>query len=105
LGEKICNDTDCLYEKRQKLRSIYLNNKDIIEDSIVYELMQKVAEILKPTITDIKEHSPSKEEELSIKEEDEHGKRREIYLKRSDIRDRLSAIKEKGDKLLEIMTL
>jgi len=105
LGEKILYYVDHLYQRRQKLRSIYLSDKDVLEDNIVYELMQKVAEILTPTITDIKEHSPSREEELSIKEEDEHGKRREIYLKRSEIRERLSAIKEKGDKLLEIMTL
>ncbi len=105
LGKKILDNLVHLYQKRQRLKSIYLSDKDVLEDNIVFELMQKVAEILAPIIVNIKEHSPSREEELSIKEEDEHGKRREIYLKRSEIRERLSAIKEKGDKLLEIMTL
>lgn len=105
LGEKILYNVDSLYQKRQRLRSIYLDDKDILEDNIVFELMQNVAKILTPIIIDIKEHSPSREEELSIKEEDENGKRREIYLKRPEIRERLSAIKDKGEKLLEIMTL
>lgn len=105
LGEKILYEVDHLYQRRQRLRSIYLSDKDVLEDNIVFELMQKVAELLTPVIVNVKEHSPSREEELSIKEEDEHGKRREIYLKRSEIRERLSAIKDKGDKLLEIMAL
>lgn len=105
LGEKILENVDSLYERRQKLKSIYIGDKDVLEDNIVFELMQKVAEILTPIVTEIKEHSPFREEELSIKEEDEHGKRREIYLKRTDIREKFGTIKEKGDRLLEIMAL
>lgn len=103
-GEKVIEHLDDLYQKRQKLRSIYVDDKDVLEDNFIFELMQKVAEILALTIVDVKERSPS-EEELSIKEEDEHGRRREIYLKKSEVREKLSEIKDKGDKLLEIMTL
>lgn len=105
LGEKILIGVDNLYERRQELKSIYLNDKDILEDNLVFELMQKFAEMLTPTIAEIKDHSPLVEEELSIKEEDEHGKRREIYLKRNSIREKFSTIKDKGDKLLQIMQL
>lgn len=104
LIEKIIEHLDDLYQKREKLKSIYIYDKNVQEDDLVFELMQNVAEILAPIIAEVKEHSPSKEE-LSIKEEDEHGKRREIYLKKSEIREKLSKIKEKGDKLLEIMAL
>lgn len=104
LGEKIIGHLDDLYQKRQKLKSIYMDDKDVLEDNFVFDLIQKVAEILAPTIAEVKEHSPS-EEELSLKEEDEYGKRREIYLKKSEVRKRLAEIKEKGDKLLEIMAL
>ncbi len=104
LGEKIIESLDDLYQERQKLMYIYIDNKDVQEYNLIYELAQKVAEIFVPTIAEVKEHSPS-EEELSTKEEDEHGGRREIYLKKSEVIQRLSEIKEKGDKLLEIMTL
>ena len=104
LGEKIIECMDDLYQERQKLMYICLYNKDVQEYNLIYELAQKVAEIFAPTIAEVKEHSPS-EEELSTKEEDEHGGRREIYLKKSEVREKLSKIKEKGDKLLEIMAL
>lgn len=104
LGEEIIKQTESLYPKRDRLEYIYYDNKDVIEENIVFELLQKIAEIFVPTIIDIKEHSPS-EEELSIKEEDENGNRKEIYLKKSQVQDKLTKIKEKGDKLLEIMNI
>jgi hypothetical protein len=104
LGEEIVKQTEGLYPKRQKLESIYFNGKDVIAENLVFELLLKTAEIFVPIIANIKAHSPS-EEELSIKEEVEDGKRQEIYLKKSQIKDRLSEIKGKGDKLLEILNI
>ncbi len=102
LGEKIMEQTNNLYAKKQRLEHIYLNSTDVIEENKVFELMQKVAEIFAPTIAEIKKHSPF-EEELSLKAEDENRKRSEIYLKKSDVRDKLDAIKDKGKKLSEIL--
>jgi len=37
---------------------------------------------------------------LSLKSEDEHGTRHEIYLKKSEVREKLDAIDEKGRKVI-----
>lgn len=102
LGEKILERTNDLYSKRQRLESIHLNGKDVIEENIVFELIQNVAEFFAPIIADIKKHSPFGEE-LSLKAEDEKGDRTEIYLKKSVVIDKLDAIKDKGKKLSEIL--
>lgn len=102
LGEKVVEQTNNLYPKKQKLRTITFKDKDIFEENLVYDLMQKVAEIFAPTVTEIKKRSPSNVE-LSLKSEDESGKRNEIYLKKSEVKDKLDAISEKGAKLLEIL--
>jgi len=102
LGEKILEQVEDLYPKKQKLEYLYLNGKDVLEENLVFELMQKVAEIFAPTISEIKKHSPF-EEELSLKSEDESGNRSEIYLKKSVVKDKLYGIKEKGRKLFDIL--
>ncbi|MDP2846065.1 MAG: hypothetical protein Q8N79_08365, partial [Candidatus Methanoperedens sp.] len=102
LGEKIVEQVSILYPKKQRLEAIYLDGKDVLEENIVFELMQNVAEIFAPTVAEIKKRSPS-EDELSLKAEDETSKRSEIYLKKSQVREKLGAIKEKGDRLLEIL--
>jgi predicted RNA-binding protein with EMAP domain len=102
LGEKILDQVEDLYQKKQKLEYLYLNGKDVLEENLVFELMQKLAEIFAPTISEIKKHSPF-EEELSLKSEDESGNRSEIYLKKSVVKDKLYEIKEKGRKLFDIL--
>ncbi len=81
---------------------LYLSGKDVLEEKLIFELMQKVAELFAPTVAEIKKRSPS-EKELSLKAEDDKGVRSEIYLKKSQVKEKLTAIKEKGDRLLEIL--
>ena len=102
LGEKIVEQVSILYPKKQRLEALYLGSKDVLEENLVFELMQEVAELFAPTVAEIKKLSPS-EEELSLKAEDDKGVRSEIYLKKSQVKEKLTAIKEKGDRLLEIL--
>ncbi len=102
LGEKIIEEVNNLYQKKQRLVSLCLSSKDVFEDNLMFDLMQKVAEIFAPTVAEIKSHSPSREE-LSLKAEDETGKRSEIYLKKSQAGEKLGEIKEKGDRLFGIL--
>jgi hypothetical protein len=104
LGEKIIVRTNTLYPRKRSMDSLKFNQKDVFEENQIFELMQKVAEVYAPTIATIKKHSPSGEE-LSLKAEDDTGKRSEIYLKKSKVRDKLSAIKEKGDRLLKLLDI
>ncbi|KAB2948010.1 MAG: hypothetical protein OIN84_19680 [Candidatus Methanoperedens sp.] len=102
LGRKIVEQTNYLYPKKQRLKTILLEGKDVFEENLVFMLMQKVAEIFAPTVVEIKKRSPSGEE-LSLKSEDEHGTRHEIYLKKSDVKEKLDTIGEKGRKLYELL--
>ena len=102
LGEKILERTNDIYPKKRRLDQIHLNDKDVIEENIIVELMENVAEFFAPIIADIRKHSPFGEE-LSLKAEDEKGDRTEIYLKKSVVIDKLDAIKDKGKKLTEIL--
>ena len=102
LGEKILERTNDIYPKKRRLDQIHLNDKDVIEENIIVELMENVAEFFAPIIADIRKHSPFGEE-LSLKAEDEKGERTEIYLKKSVVIDKLDAIKDKGKKLTEIL--
>jgi hypothetical protein len=102
LGTKIVEQTNKLYPKKQKLLTITLKDNDVFKENLVYDLMQKVALILAPTVTEIKTRSPS-DVELSLKSEDESGKRNELYLKKSEVKEKLNVINEKGAKLLEIL--
>lgn len=102
LGQKIQMHVDDLYSKKQKLELISLNGKDIFEENLMFGLMQNIAKILAKTVAEIENHSPSKEE-LSLKVESGAGERSEIYLKKSNVRDKLDSIKEKGDRLFEIL--
>ena len=102
LGEKILERTNDIYSKKRRLDQIHLDEKDVIEENIIVELMENVAEFFAPIIADIKKHSPFGEE-LSLKSEDEKGDRTEIYLKKSVVIDKLDAIKDKGKKLSEIL--
>jgi len=104
LGLKIIEKTKYLYPKKQKLETILLEEKDVFEDNLIFELMQKVAVIFAPTIAEIRKHSPSGEE-LSLKSEDEHGARHEIYLKKSEIKDKLDEIGDKGKTLSEFLDI
>jgi hypothetical protein len=102
LGVKIVEKTNYLYPKKQKLKTILLNDRDVFEGNLVYDLMQNVAQIFAPTVAEIKKRSPNNME-LSLKSEDESGKRNEIYLKKSEVKEKLNAINEKGARLLEIL--
>ncbi len=104
LGEKIIEKVNDLYAGEKQQVSLCLGDKDVLEDNFVFDLMQKVAELMAPCVAEIKKHSPSTEE-LSLKAEDESGKRSEIYLKKSHAREKLGELKEKGDRIFETLDL
>lgn len=104
LGDNIIKQLTDLYGKRDVLKSLTYRGKDVFEENLIFDLMQKVAVIFAPVITDIKQHAPSKTE-ISLKIEDETGKRKEIYLKISQVKEKLSSIGEKGDKLYELLEI
>lgn len=103
-GDNIIKQLTDLYGKRDVLKSLTFGGKDVFEENQIFYLMQKVAVIYAPTIIEIKKHAPSKGE-ISLKTEDETGKRKEIYLKKSQVKEKLNTIGEKGDKLYKLLEI
>lgn len=104
LGKKIVEQIDDLSSKKPRLENICLNSTNIIENDNVFEFVLDISKIYAPIIAEINKHSPLKEE-LSLKIEEDINQRKEIYLKKSQIKDRLNIIKDKGDKLFECLGL
>jgi len=103
-GDAIVKQLTDLYGERNLLESLTFKGKDVFEENLIFDLMQKMAVIFALTITEIKQHAPSKSE-ISLKIEDETGKRKEIYRKIYLIKEKLSSIGEKGDKLYELLEI
>lgn len=103
-GEKVVARLNTLYPKKRSMESLQFNKKDVFEQNLVSELLNKIAMLYAPTIAQIKKHTPSSEE-LSLKVEDESGKRSEIYLKKSKVKEKLATIREKGDGILKILDI
>ena len=103
-GEKVIARVNTLYPKKRSMESLLFNQKDVFEENLIFELLEKVAEIYAPTIALIRKNSPSAEE-LSLKVEDDSGKRSEIYLKKSRVKEKLSVLKDKGDVLLKLLDM
>ena len=102
MGEILGKMTEGLYTKRETLEGTYLMGIDVLGKTLVFDLTKRIAEIFAPIISEIEKRSPS-DEELSLKEEDKTGKRGEIYLKKTHIKEKLRAIDAKGSQLLEIL--
>ena len=102
MGEILDKMTTGLYTKRNRLEGVYLIGIDVIEETLIFDLMERLAEVFAPMVSEIEKHSPS-DGELSLKVEDKTGKRGEIYLKKTQIREKLGAIEDKGSQILEIL--
>lgn len=102
LGELLEKMTEGLFDKRYALEGTYLMGIDVFEENIIFDLLERIAEVFAPTVSGIKQHTPA-DEELSLKVEDDSGKRGEIYLKKADLREKLARVGKKGDRLLEVL--
>lgn len=103
-GQKIAQKTEELYQESKFLELLHFKGRDVFEENLIFDLMQEVAEIFAPTVAEIKQHSPSKNE-LSLKFEDKAGERSELYLEKSKIKEKLKTIEEKGDRILSILNI
>ena len=103
-GQKIAQKTEEIYEESKLLESLNFKGRDVFEENLIFDLMQEIAEIFAPTVAEIKQHSPSKGE-LSLKLETKSGERNELYLEKSQIKEKLKNIGDKGDRLLSLLNI
>jgi hypothetical protein len=76
---------------RSRVLSVALNGQDVFEQGLVPQLLATIVKIITPTVADISRRSGSPAE-LTLKTEDDDGKRQEIYVKKAELFARLAEV-------------
>jgi len=70
--------------RKERLLSISIDGQDVFENGLVMPFIQRLVAQLAPTVAEIGKRSPNAEE-LSLKHEDDSGRREEIYVRKQDL--------------------
>jgi len=76
---------------RSRVLSVALNGQDVFEHGLVEQLLATLVKIITPTVADISRRSGSPAE-LTLKTEDDDGKRQEIYVKKAELFAKLAEV-------------
>ncbi len=85
---------DALVDQKERLLSLRLEGEDVFENDLAIMLIERMIRFFGPTVHEIARRSPSPEE-LSLKVENDSGRREEIYVKKSELVAKVVAL---GDK-------
>lgn len=80
---------------KQAVLSVELGKKDVFSSGLVIPLVERVVEHLAPTLAEVRKHSPNAAE-LSIKREDDSGRREEVYCSRQVLVDHIRQLDNVG---------
>jgi hypothetical protein len=69
---------------KERLVSVTLDGQDLFENGLVLPFIERLLKLLGPTVNEIARRSPNASE-LSLKVENDGGKREEIYVKKEDL--------------------
>jgi len=94
LWQSLRLSVDPLIDHRERLNAVRLDGEDVFEHDLTIMLVERMIRYLAPTVAEIGKRSPNPAE-LSLKVEDDSGRREEIYLKKDDVVARLQPL---GDK-------
>jgi hypothetical protein len=84
-----------LMDYREKLTRLELDGKDVFAEHLALEVVRRLVATLAPTVREIAQRSPSAEE-LSLKKENDDGRREEIYLKKDELLAKLQPLPASG---------
>jgi hypothetical protein len=76
---------------KSRLVSVTLDGQDLFEHGLAIPLIERLLRLLVPTVNEIARRSPNASE-LSLKLENDGGKREEIYVKKEDLAAQLDAL-------------
>ena len=91
LWQVIKKSTRDLLPHRRRLASLHLDMVDAFETDRMGEVVDRVVTMFAPTANEVARRSPN-QHELSLKEESDDGRRREIYLRKEDLVRRLEGV-------------
>ncbi len=84
-----------LMDHREKLTRLELDGRDVFGEHLALEVVRRLVATLAPTVKEIAQRSPS-DQELSLKKENEDGRREEIYLKKDELISKLQPLPASG---------
>lgn len=80
--------------QKDRLTKLTLNGEDVFENDLPIQFVAQLVAYLAPSVLEIARRSPNASE-LSLKKEDDQGRREEIYVKRDDLTKILAPLGEK----------
>ena len=84
LWQTLRSNIATLRRNRQRVTSLHIDMVDVFEADRAGELVDRLVTILAPTAQEVARRSPNASE-LSLKEEGDDGRRREIYVRKDDL--------------------
>jgi hypothetical protein len=87
-----------LLQHRKRLLSAQLDGHEVFERGLVQVLLARMADRLAPVAAEVSRHSPNPSE-LSLKLEREGGRREEVYLRKADLVQMISALPPEAQQM------
>lgn len=94
LWQAVGSSLEAVLQQKDRLTKLSLNGEDVFENDLAIQFVTQLVAYLAPTVLEIAKRSPNASE-LSLKKEDDQGRREEIYVKREDLLKLLAPLGEK----------
>jgi hypothetical protein len=91
LWQMIRQDVGEAIAHKEKLIAVELNGRDVIEQDMITPFIALLIKMMAPIVTEISKRSPNPAE-LSLKIENESGRREEIYVRKADLLTKLEQL-------------
>jgi len=95
LAQLVREGFEPLFTERESVVRVDLDGKDVVKNRLGLALVSRLVKTFAPLVEEITQRSPS-EQELSLKLEDDHGKREELYLRRDELLKKLQPLNAEG---------
>jgi hypothetical protein len=94
LWDALTARVDELLDQKERLISLKLEGEDVFENDLAIMLIERVIRFMASTVSEIAKRSPNPAE-LSLKLENETGRREEIYVKKDELLSKIMLLGEK----------
>lgn len=95
LAQRIREGFEPLFADRETVVCVDLDAKDVFKHQLGLAIVSRLVKTFAPLVEEITARSPS-DQELSLKLEDDQGKREELYLRRDDLLKKLQPLNAEG---------
>jgi hypothetical protein len=89
---------------KERLVSAELDGKDLFDQAGPIPLIERIVKMIAPTVVEVSKRSPNPQE-LSLKVENDGGRREEIYLKKEELLSKLEPLAERERQLFAPLAL